>query len=113
MYGTTTAELGGKIRTLKFNINADIEYERMHNLSGKSEAVRKEIASGISLVEWVRDAIYCALKSADLEAGRSIDYNQFTVGDWITAIEQTELERILLVRSDAMPKNDTKKKESQ
>jgi hypothetical protein len=112
MYGTTQAELGGKIRTLKFNINADIEYERMHGLSGKSEAVRKEIASGISLVEWVRDAIYCALKSADLESGRSIDYNQFTVGDWITAIEQTELERILLVRSDAMPK-ETKKKKSQ
>jgi hypothetical protein len=110
MYGTTQAKIGGKVRVLKFNINASIEYERMHGLSGKSEAVRLEIASNISMIEWVRDTVYCALKAADLETGTPIDYNQFTVGDWITEMPQSELERILLTRSDSIPKQDLKKK---
>lgn len=110
MHGTTTALIGGKDRVLKFNINADIAYERLHGLNGKNDKQRLEIASGISMIEWIRDAIYCALMSADLEKGNVIDYTQYTVGEWITAMPQAELESILLANSESKPQTGSKKK---
>lgn len=110
MHGTTTATMGGKVRTLKFNINADIEFERLHGLSGKTPEQRLVIAALIGTIEYVRDAIYCALRSADLEANNQIDYNQYTVGDWITELPQAELERIIQARDESKPKETSKKK---
>jgi hypothetical protein len=110
MYGTTTAMIGGKVRTLKFNINADIEFERLHGLSGKSAEKRAEIASQIGTIEYIRDAVYCALRAADLERGNEIDYNHFTVGDWITDLPQSELERIIQSRDESQPQTKPDKK---
>ena len=114
MYGTTTSLIGGKQRTLKFNINADIEFERLHGLSGKTAEEREKIGASIGFIEYVRDAIYCALRSADLERGNTIDYNQYTVGEWITELEQAELERIVACKNDAKPQQEqTDKKKAE
>lgn len=107
MFGTITETFGGKSRVLKFNLNCNYEFCKLHGL--KQDDVLPFLANGLNVTA-VRDMIYCAVKVADLEAGRTVDYNQYTVGEWIQEMEQAQLERIILGTADANPPDNGKKK---
>jgi len=97
--------MGGKSRTLKFNLNANYEFCKMHGLT--QQQVMEFFTNSLNVTA-IRDMIYCALKSADMSAGRPVDYNEYTVGEWITEMAQDELERIVLGTQDANATNKEK-----
>jgi hypothetical protein len=107
MFGTITSNIGGRVRVLKFNLNANYEFCKMHKL--KQEDVMPFFTDALNVTA-IRDMIYCALLSADLEDGKQIDYNQYTVGSWIAEMPQSELERIILGTGDANAVDTGKKK---
>lgn len=109
MFGTITANIGGHNRVLKFNLNANYEFCKMHSLT--QDQVMDFFTDSMNVTA-IRDMIYCALKVADLSAGRAIDYNEFTVGEWISEMPQAELERIILGTSDANPVSKEVKKKA-
>lgn len=110
MFGTITANIGGHNRVLKFNLNANYEFCKMHGLT--QDGVM-DYFSDQKNVTAIRDMIYCALKVADLSEGKTVDYNEYTVGEWIGAMSQSELERIILGTADANPvAKEVKKKEA-
>jgi hypothetical protein len=108
-FGQITAKLGGKERILKFNVNATYEFCKLHSCTHEeSIEILNDPVRGVSAY---RDMIYCALRSADLQAGNVIDYNQYDVGDWISELTQDELERIVTGYQDGTIKDkETSKK---
>lgn len=42
----------------------------------------------------MRNLIYCGMKAAVMSSGGNIDFNEYTVGDWIDEMEQDELNKI-------------------
>lgn len=48
-----------------------------------------------SNVEAMRNLIFCGMKSAAMSAGNPVDFNEFTVGDWIDEMEQDQLNKIV------------------
>lgn len=107
MIGTVVSNIGGKQRTLKFNLNANYEFCKLHNL--RPDQVPGFVTDVLNVTA-IRDMIYCALLASDLGAGMPIDYNQYTVGEWIEALEQSDLERIVLGHTESYPVIDGKKK---
>lgn len=106
MFGTITANIGGRVRTLKFNLNANYEFCKMHNLT--QDEVMTYFTDAHN-VDAIRDMIYCALKAADLADGRAVDYNPYKVGEWIQEMDQKELERVITGAEDSNPEPDKKK----
>lgn len=98
MFGEVTANIGGRIRVLRFNINARYEFCKMH---GITEAEAFSFFSDKLNVESMRDMAYCALKAYDLVMGNKIDYNQYTVGEWISEMEQEAFEAMMTGTTDA------------
>ncbi len=98
MFGEVTAKIGGRIRILRFNINARYEFCKMHNIT---EAEAFSFFNDKLNVESMRDMAYCALRAYDLSMGNKIDYNQYTVGEWISEMEQEEFERMMMGSNDA------------
>ena len=107
MFGEVTANIGGRTRVLRFNLNARYEFCRMHKLT---EAESFEYFNNKLNVEALRDMTFCALKVADLAMGNTIDYNQYTVGEWITEMEQEAYENMMLGVSEANAKQPEGKK---
>lgn len=107
MFGTITANIGGHNRVLKFNLNANYEFCKLHKLT--PDEVYGFVTDPLNVTA-IRDMIYCAAISADLEAGRVPEYNQYTVGEWISEMPQAELERIILGSADANATGKGKKK---
>jgi len=109
MFGEITANLGGHNRVLKFNLNANYEFCKMHRLT--QDEVMPFFTDHLNVTA-IRDMIYCAVKVADMAAGRPVDYNEMTVGEWIGEMPQAELERIIMGTSDAnaQPGKESKKK---
>lgn len=110
MFGEITAKIGGKDRVLKFNLNANYEFCKMHNLT--QDEVLPFFNDGHNVTA-IRDMIYCALKVADLEMRNPVDYNEYTVGEWIQEMQQPELERIIMGNADASPVIDVKVKKKE
>jgi len=106
-FGEVTANIGGRIRVLRFNLNARFEFCKMHNLT---EAEVQAYFGDLHNVEAIRDMVYCALRSADLADGNPIDYNQYKVGEWISDMPQEDFERLVLGSNDANVQTDGKKK---
>ena len=108
MFGEVIAKIGGKNRVLRFNLNARYEFCKMHGLT--QDEVR-DFFGDLHNVEAVRDMVYCALKAADLADGRQVDYNQYTVGEWISDMNQEEFNAMMLGSSDANRDDEQKKSE--
>ena len=107
MFGTKTAFIGGRNRTLKFNLNANYEFCKLHSLTPDEVF---GFFTDSKNVTGIRDMILCALKSADLEAGNTIDYNQYSVGTWIEEMDQEKFNDLVLGSSDANAKSKGGKK---
>ena len=126
MWGRMTIEIGGETRRLSFGQNAWYLFSEMYGCSildvfkvifdphpdstAEKPAFRNPQA--------IRDAVFCALKAADLAEAKPVKYNQYTVGDWIDEAEEGVLESVIkcMIESQYKPKpgevaeEDTKKK---
>jgi len=86
--------MGGKLRRMNFGQNAWFEFCRMHNCE-LSEATK--LLFDAKNPSALRDLIYCGLLVSDRAEMKDINYNEFTVGEWIDQLTQDELTRIFNV----------------
>jgi len=90
--GFYTANLGGKKRSLRFNMNFWAEFT--DQLGVGLEQIGEVFEGGIS-ISAIRALIYSALITHDREQGKEIDYNIYTVGSWLDEMDASELEKIM------------------
>jgi hypothetical protein len=112
-------EIGGETRQLRFGQNAWYLFSELYNCSildvfkvifeqhqdstPDKPAFRNPAA--------IRDAVYCALKAADLAENRVVKYNQYTVGDWIDEAEDGLMESVIKCMIDSQYKPKEKEEE--
>lgn len=90
--GYYTLKLGGKNRTLHFSMNFWSEFTDTLNIP--LDKIGDVFAGGISLSA-IRALVYSAIYANDMETGKQVDYNLFTVGAWLEDLEAEELENIV------------------
>jgi hypothetical protein len=90
--GYYSADLGGKKRTLRFNMNFWAEFTDQLGIG--LEQLGDVFENGVSLSA-IRALIYSALITYDREQGNEIDYNVFTVGSWLDDMDASELEKVM------------------
>lgn len=90
--GFYTADLGGKKRTLRFNMNFWAEFTDQLGIG--LEQLGEVFESGIS-ISAIRALVYSALITNDRESGNEIDYNIYNVGSWLDDLDASELESIM------------------
>jgi len=88
-YSTT---LGGKKRSMRFNMNFWAEFTDTLNI--KLEELTTLFDGGVS-ISTIRALVYSALITHDREQGVDIDYNIYTVGSWLDDMDASELESII------------------
>ena len=90
--GFYTANLGGKKRSLRFNMNFWAEFT--DQLGVGLEQIGEVFEGGIS-ISAIRALIYSALITHEREQGKEIDYKIYTVGSWLDEMDASELEKIM------------------
>lgn len=120
--GYYTAKIGGKQRTLRFNMNFWAEFT--DNLGISLEDLGSIFQKGISISS-IRALVYCGLITFDREQGNEIDYNIYTVGSWLDDFDAQKIEDVVnaMMQSKILgnelnmgiqrnedPKNQTQKK---
>ena len=78
--GYCQLELGGKTRTLHFSMNYWAVMEEVTGLT--IQELSALMTSGLSITN-VRNMVYSAIKTYDLEQGNEIDYTIYSVGMWM------------------------------
>lgn len=94
----TTIEIGGRTRTLVFDMNAFAELEtRFGTISEAMEALASGQIKNIRTVLWAA-LIHDEVKEFDKATGEPVEYGitPFEVGSWVTSIAQlTEVAQLL------------------
>ncbi len=90
--GYYTANLGGKDRVMRFNMNFWAEFCDV--LEIKLENIGDVFDGGVSLSA-IRALVYSGLVTFDRENNNKTDYNIYTVGSWLDEMEAEELTGIV------------------
>lgn len=91
--GYYTLNLGGKNRTLHFNMNFWAEFT--DGLGLKIQDLSTVFSSGGVDLKTLRQLVYSALITYDRENNKEVDYNIWTVGSWMDDMDPGEFENIL------------------
>ena len=75
----------------KFGMNAFGMFTEIHNVTLSQMQNMLEEGS----ISALRDIIYCAAYVAEKAAGHEVDFNKFTVGEWIDEMDEQDFELIL------------------
>jgi hypothetical protein len=90
--GVLELEIGGKTRQLKFSMNFWAMFT--DNLGIQLHELGSVFEKGFGLSDIIK-IVYFGLKAADLPQGKEIDYNEFTVGDWMDEFKPEHLTEIV------------------
>ncbi len=90
--GILELKIGGKVRQLKFSMNFWAMFTE--DLDIQLHELGDVFAKGFKLKDIIK-IVYFGLKAADLPQGKEIDYNQFTVGDWMDDFNPEHLTSIV------------------
>ena len=107
MIGITESNIGGRIRRMNFSSNAWYLFCKMHALALEDAS---KVLFDTKTPEALRDMVYCALVVSDRAEGKEVDYNEYTVGEWIDKISQEELTRYVNVLFEGSAKPEATKK---
>ncbi len=96
--GQKKVKIGGKLRPIKFGTNAThlfcqkrgIKLKEFNELFAAEKLANLEIDGSE-----IRDLIYSGLAAACLSLGEEVDFNEWTVGDWIDDLDESGLAEIL------------------
>lgn len=75
-----------------FGMNCWAEFCKIHGIGPDQLG---NFDSGALQLEYIRDIIYCAAYAYCETEGKVINFTRFSVGDWIDAMEQQDLQDIL------------------
>jgi len=114
MIGKLSIELGGKTRHLTFGQNAWYIFCKLHGINISD--IGSYFGDSIHNPDAFRDLTYAGLKAFDLSAGNEVDYNAYTVGDWLDEAGEEVIGEVLNCILESRSQNTalaTKKKVSQ
>lgn len=104
--GEVEAEIGGKKRLIKFGTNQLAIYTAKHKINPD------EVEFGM---DQFRDLLWSGLVAGAKKRGESVDFDEWTVGDWMDDMSMQQLESIMDAFNKSMPTPDAqaeaKKKE--
>ena len=109
--GITEIKIGGKLRPIKFGTNSTallceirgITLNDMGLMLSEDRINNNEITGGE-----IRDMIYAGLVSAARSKKIEIDFDNYTVGDWIDEIDPNELVKAFEVLGQSQPQGSNK-----
>lgn len=84
--------IDGKERGFSFGMNCWSEFCKLHNIGPDQLGSFDSDSLGL---EMIRDILYCAALAWCESNDQPIDFNKFTVGDWIDEMEQKDFQEIL------------------
>lgn len=90
--GVLELEVGGKLRQLKFSMNFWAMFT--DDLGIQLHELGEVFSKGFGLSDIIK-IVYFGLKAADLPQGKEVDYNEFTVGDWMDEFKPEDLTKIV------------------
>ena len=93
MIGKIEIKIGEKTRRLTFGQNAWYLFCQMQGIT--PDKIRPYMGDQLTNPAAFRDIIFCGLKASDLTLGNVIDYNQFSVGDWLDELAPENLTLII------------------
>ena len=96
--GYYTLKLGGKNRTLHFSMNFWANFTE--SLGVSLDEIGDVFSKGLSLTA-IRKLFYSALLANDQENNNEIDYNEFTVGNWLEDITPEQLNEAVEVLTES------------
>ena len=92
--GYIDIKVGNKNRTLHFSMNFWSEFTEQLGISLAD--IGGAFQDGIS-IKGLRALVYSAILANDQENGNEIDYNLFTVGDWLDELDAEKINEIVEV----------------
>ena len=90
--GILELEIGGRTRELKFSMNFWAMFT--DDLGIQLHELGTVFDKGFALKDIIK-IVYFGLKAADLPKGNEIDYNEYTVGDWMDEFSADHLKDIV------------------
>ena len=90
--------IGGEERTMHFSMNFWINFTDALDVS--IDEVGNIFQNGIKL-SVLRTLLYSALLAHDQEQGIKPSYSEFTVGEWLSDLEATEVEKIITAMTES------------
>jgi len=96
--GYYTLNLGGKNRTLHFSMNFWANFTE--SLGVSLDEIGDVFSKGLSLSA-IRKLFYSALLANDQENNNEVDYNEFTVGNWLEDITPEQLNEAVEVLTES------------
>lgn len=89
--GEIRLNIGGESRLFKFGTNATAVFCNIRNI--KLTEVDKALNISNMDIEAVRDFIFAGLVAGCYTEKKQVDFDRFSVGDWIDAMPQEELNK--------------------
>lgn len=102
--GEVEVSIGGKPRLLKFGTNQLAIFTQMHKV---------DLSEADFGMHHLRDLIYSALVAGAKKQKQDVDFDEWTVGEWIDDLPDEDLQKIVDSFTNSLPKgegDDTKKK---
>ena len=115
MFGKGEINIGGKLRSFKFGVNATSLFckKRGITLKGFTELFNAGTMKSLDFApEVVRDLFWACLADGARISKSEIDFDEFAVGDWMDEMAAGEKEKAFSIVSDGQPQageNDEKK----
>lgn len=94
--GEVEVSIGGKPRLVKFGINQLAIFTQKHNIQ------LSDVSFGM---EQIRDLIWSALVAGAKKQGQEVDFDEWTVGEWIDDMDETEFNKIIDTLNKSMPES--------
>lgn len=98
--GTTYIDIGGQERPLRYGFAALRLYEERTGRNSLSDFA--SLHSGQASVTLMTDLLYCGLANGARSEGLKVDFDEFTVADWVGA-DMSVVEKAMKVFSDSFP----------
>lgn len=94
--GEVEVSIGGRLRLIKFGTNQLALFTQKHNLQ------LSEVSFGM---EQIRDLIWSGLVAGAKKRNEPVDFDEWTVGEWIDDLQQSEFNRIIEAFNNSMPES--------
>lgn len=92
--GEVEVSIGGKPRLVKFGTNQLAIFTQRHNIA------LADVSFGM---EQLRDLIWSGLVAGAKKNKEEVDFDEWTVGEWMDEMEEAEFNKILDAFNNSMP----------
>lgn len=114
--GLRIINIGGQKRPIKFGVNFTALFmeQRGCDIEGLNKALLSLVQKTNNPAD-IRDIFYNALRAGALSKGLEVDFNEYSVGDWLDELKPEDVKTMHEALAESLPKenksdNNDKKK---